>query len=77
MSAQILTHMPTSVDSDVAATRDKQCTDAQDRYKKLIEGRRLYKTGDNGEREYLSSEQIDSERLTAKRDVDESCNGTT
>ena len=66
-----------AVDSDVAATRDKQCTDAQDRYKKLIEGRRLYKTGDNGEREYLSSEQIDSERLNAKREVDEICNSAT
>jgi len=66
-----------AVDSDVAETRDKQCTDAQDRYKKLIEGRRLYKTGDNGEREYLSSEQIDSERLNAKREVDEICNSAT
>lgn len=66
-----------AVDSDVAATRDKQCAEAQDRYKKLIEGRRLYKTGDNGEREYLSSEQIDSERLNAKREIDEICNSAT
>ena len=58
-----------AVDSDVAATRDKQCTDAQDRYKKLIEGRRLYKTGDNGEREYLSSEQIDSEVGSSRVDL--------
>src|SRR5271163_4393149 len=27
------------VDQDVAQTREKQCADAQDRYKKLIEGR--------------------------------------
>ena len=66
-----------AVDSDVAQARDKQCADAQDRYKKLIEGRRLYKTGDNGERQYLTSDEIDSERLNAKHDVDEICNSAT
>ena len=59
-----------AVDADVAQTRQKQCADAQDRYKKIIEGRHLYKPGANGEREYLTSEQIDTERLNAKRDVD-------
>jgi hypothetical protein len=61
-----------AVDDDVAQTREKQ-----DRYKKLIEGRRLYKTGENGERQYLTSEEIDTQRLDAKRDVDATCNGTT
>jgi hypothetical protein len=65
------------VADDVSQTRDKQCADAQDRYKKLIEGRRLYKTGPNGEREYLSSEEIDKERLDAKADIDTVCNSTT
>jgi len=63
-----------AVDSDVAATRQKQCADAQERYRKLIEGRRLFKTGDNGERQYLTSDEIDAERLNAKRDIDELCN---
>jgi hypothetical protein len=66
-----------AVDNDVAQTRDKQCADAQDRYKKMIEGRRLFKTGANGERQYLTSEEIDSERLNAKRDVDATCNSPT
>ena len=66
-----------AVENDVAQARDKQCADAQDRYKKLIEGRRLYKTGDNGERQYLTSEEIDSERLNAKHDIDEICNSAT
>jgi hypothetical protein len=65
------------VADDVAQTRDKQCADAQDRYKKLIEGRRLYKTGPNGEREYLNSEEIDKQRVEAKTDVDTICNSTT
>lgn len=66
-----------AVDADVAQTREKQCAEAQDRYEKLIERRRLYKTGAEGEREYLTPEQIDSERLNAKRDVDVICNGPT
>ena len=66
-----------AVDADVAQTREKQCTDAQDRYKKLIEGRRLYKAGADGERQYLIAEEIDSERLNAKREIDETCNGAT
>jgi Domain of unknown function (DUF4124) len=66
-----------TVDQDVAATRDKQCADAQAAYKKLIEGRRIYKTGENGERQYLTSDQIDSERINAKRDIDATCNSPT
>jgi hypothetical protein len=65
------------VDQDVAQVRDKQCTDAQDRYKKLIEGRRLYKAGADGERQFMTSEEIDTERLNAKRDVDTICNSAT
>jgi len=66
-----------AVAQDVAESREKQCTDAQDRYKKLIEGRRLYKTGTDGERQYLNSDEIDAERLSAKRDVDAICNSST
>jgi Domain of unknown function (DUF4124) len=66
-----------SVEGDVEQTREKQCADAQDHYKKLIEGRRLYKSGANGERQYLTSEEIDSERLNAKRDLDAICNSPT
>ncbi|HEX3603734.1 MAG TPA: DUF4124 domain-containing protein [Steroidobacteraceae bacterium] len=66
-----------AVEQDVAQTRDKQCTEAQERYRKLIEGRRLYKTGPDGERQFMNSEEIDTERLNAKRDVDTICNSAT
>jgi hypothetical protein len=66
-----------AVDNDVAQSREKQCAETQDRYKKLIEGRRLFKTGADGERQYLTSEEIDSERLNAKREVDATCNSPT
>jgi hypothetical protein len=66
-----------AVDEDVAQTRDKQCADAQDHYKKLIEGRKIYKTGADGERQYMSSAEIDSERLNAKQAIDTICNSPT
>jgi Domain of unknown function (DUF4124) len=66
-----------AVDNDVAQSREKQCADAEERYKKLIEGRRLFKTGADGERQYLTSEEIDSARLNAKRDIDTTCNSPT
>ena len=65
------------VDEDVAQVKDKQCADAQARYKTLIEGRKLYKAGTDGERQYLTSEEIDAERLNAKRDIDAICNSPT
>jgi Domain of unknown function (DUF4124) len=66
-----------AVDEDVAQAKDKECADAQDRYKKLIEGRKIYKTGADGERQYLTSDEIDSERINAKREIDTVCNSTT
>ncbi len=62
-----------TVQQDVAAARQKQCADAQSHYQQLIEGRHMYRTGANGEREYLTSEEIDAARLSAKRDVDSLC----
>ena len=66
-----------AVDDDVAQARDKQCADAQERYKKLIEGRKLFKLGADGQRQYLTSDEIDSERVNAKHDVDSICNSAT
>lgn len=66
-----------TVDDDVAQAKDKQCADAQARYKNLIESRKLYKAGADGERQYLTSEEIDAERLNAKRDIDSICNSPT
>lgn len=61
------------VEQDVAAARKKQCEAAKARYTQLIDGRHMYKLGPKGEREYLTSEEIDAERLNAKRDVDSLC----
>jgi hypothetical protein len=66
-----------AVDSDVQQVKDQQCAAAQEQYKKLIEGRRIYKTGPDGERQYLTSEEIDTQRADAKREIDATCNSAT
>jgi hypothetical protein len=76
-AASVPTETKKAVANDVSATREKQCTEAQERYKKLIECRHIYKTGDNGERVYLSSQEIDQERISAKQDIDDTCNSPT
>jgi hypothetical protein len=55
------------------AAREQQCASAQARLKQLNEGRHLFKAGPNGERDYLTSDQIDAERADAKKEVDTVC----
>jgi Domain of unknown function (DUF4124) len=62
-----------TVDSDVSNVRADQCKQAQEKYQTYVRSRRLYKEGPNKERIYLSDEELETERLQAKHDVDEIC----
>ncbi len=59
--------------AEAAAAREQQCNDAKARLKQLTEGRHLYKPGENGDRQYLTSDEIDAARLDAKKEVDTVC----
>jgi hypothetical protein len=63
----------TQVQQDVANKRAEQCQQAQERYKKYIESRRLFREGANGERVYLSDQELEEARVNAKREVDATC----
>jgi Domain of unknown function (DUF4124) len=62
-----------AVQQDVAKTRAAQCKAAQDRYMKAIENNRVYKQTKDGEREFLSDQEIDAYRATARKDVQNLC----
>jgi hypothetical protein len=62
-----------AVDSDVSTARAEQCKQAQEKYQNYVRSRRLFKEGPNKERIYLSDEELDTERLQAKHEVDETC----
>jgi hypothetical protein len=62
-----------SVESDMAKVRAEQCKQAQERYRTYIESRRLFRQLPNGEREYLTDEELNQARIEARQAVDEYC----
>ena len=51
------------IQSDVAKTRAEQCKKATEEYEKAVSVRRIYKAGENGERNYVSDAEADAYRL--------------
>jgi hypothetical protein len=56
-----------------AEDKAKRCMDARQRYQTLMDNWRVYEPGPNGERTYLTSEQLDAARANAKTAMDEFC----
>jgi hypothetical protein len=63
-----------TVDKDVASTRAEQCSKATDNYNSSIQARRIYKTGADGEREYLTDSEADEQRLNLRLAMESACN---
>jgi hypothetical protein len=62
-----------TVQQDVAAARADQCKQAQERYDKSVRARRIFRTNEKGEREFLTDADADAARITAKNAVNEAC----
>jgi hypothetical protein len=62
-----------AVQADVANARNKQCKEAQDRYKLYVESRRLFRQTPDGKREYLTDKELAEARVKAKQSVDDLC----
>jgi hypothetical protein len=62
-----------AVQSDVAQTRAEQCKKAQDAYEHSVQARRIYNVGADGERNYLSDEEADQQRMNFKLQMDDLC----
>ena len=62
-----------AVQRDVASAKAKQCKEAQDRYQLYVESRRLFRQKADGEREYLTDQQLEEARVRAKQSVAEYC----
>jgi len=63
-----------AVQADVSNSKAKQCKEAQERYQRYVESRRLFRETPDGKREYLTDQQLTDARVKAKQSVDESCN---
>lgn len=66
-----------AVRDDVAKTRSQQCKEAEEQYRVAIESQKLYRVGKDGEREYLTSAEIDEARLNARRARDQVCGSSS
>jgi hypothetical protein len=61
---------------EVVAQRAENCRVARDRLSRYSEAHRLYRPGPDGEREYLTSEEIDAERAEAISSVGKWCDNS-
>jgi hypothetical protein len=61
------------VREDVAADKAAKCKDAQANYEQTITARRLYKQGPKGEQIYLTDDEIDAARVTARANMEYYC----
>ena len=62
-----------AVQADVSSAKVKQCKEAQERYQRYIDSRRLFRETSDGKREYLTDQQLTDARVRAKQSVDEYC----
>ena len=69
----VSTHASDSVQNDVTKSREDQCKDAKERYRVAVESQKLYRVGKDGERQYLTSQEIDEARLNSRKDMDTVC----
>jgi hypothetical protein len=56
-----------------AKDKAERCAKARERYDKYMNSQRLYEQGADGERRYLSSDELDAARAAAKTSMDVLC----
>lgn len=64
-----------SIAQQTADERSANCTAAKERLEKYDTAHKLYKPLPNGERQYLTDQEMDAARAEARKTVDEWCSG--
>jgi hypothetical protein len=62
-----------AVQQDVEQTRADQCAKAKSDYEAAIAARRIYKTGTDGERQYLSDDEAEQQRVNLHQQMQTAC----
>lgn len=70
---QVTREAEQAVAQDLAARRARECTEAKARYEKSLQARRIFRTLENGEREYLTDAEADQVRVTNRATMDAAC----
>lgn len=63
------------VERDTNDAHSKQCQQARQMYQQSINARRLYKLGEDGERQYMSDDEAGEQRVKYKLAMDTACEG--
>jgi len=58
---------------DAAKAKVEQCKEAQDRYQRYVDSRRLFRVMPDGKRQYLTDQELTDARARAKQAVDDYC----
>ena len=61
------------VREDVAADRAAKCKEAQANYQQTIASQKLYRTGPKGEQIFLTEDEIEAARVTARTNMEYYC----
>ena len=64
-----------AVERDTNDAHSKQCQQARQMYQQAIQARRLYKVGEDGERQYMSDDEAGEQRVKYKLAMDTACQG--
>ena len=59
-----------------AKVAEQKCAQAKQDYQTYQDGGKLFKYNKDGEREYLSDEEIEAKRKSSKQEMDEACKNT-
>jgi Domain of unknown function (DUF4124) len=62
-----------NVAKDLEASRAERCKQARESYNKSISSLRMYRTGKDGEREYLSDAELAQQRMDSAKAVEAIC----
>ena len=56
-----------------AQAKEERCSTARSTYQFYVDGGRISKYNDKGEKTYLGDEEIEAERVRSKREMEEAC----
>ena len=62
-----------AAETDAAKAKVVQCKEAQDRYQRYLDSRRLFRETPDGKRVYLTDQELTEARARAKQAVDDYC----
>jgi len=62
-----------AADADAAKAKVLQCKEAQDRYQRYLDSRRLFRETPDGKRVYLTDQELTEARARAKQAVNDYC----